>query len=169
MNEERSSTMRPERVFSTVGRRELTAIWSNRYPLLSKSGFRSVPASLLGHYAAMGISSAELVFLLHLLSSMRTGLKSRQPFRILAEKMGVTDICVRKYARDLEKRGFLLRDVQPGNANIFDLAPLFDCLEDEVMMNQIVSSYSDQAEATEESSGANLFTPFIIDKGAKIA
>ena len=74
---------------------------------LLEAGYTSVPNLLLNHYAKLGITSDELVFLLHLLQYKWS---SRDPYprlQTIAEKMGKSWRQAHRYAHSLKAKGFL--------------------------------------------------------------
>jgi DNA-binding MarR family transcriptional regulator len=109
--------------------RHIGSRWTEK---LAETGWTPIVDAFLDHYGKLGISNPEAMFLVHLL---RYKWDSEMPFpgfNGIAEKMQVTDTSVRKYARDLESRGFLRRVDRPGRTSAFDLSPLFAALEREL-------------------------------------
>ena len=97
---------------------------------IMEDGFTSVPNLVLNHYAALGITGAEMLFIIHVWQfwwSERE--KPHPPTRSLAERMGVDQRTIRNYTASLEAKGFLTTHEQiiPGEgqrANIYDFAKL---------------------------------------------
>jgi DNA-binding transcriptional MocR family regulator len=53
-------------------------------------------------------------------------------YKVLAQRMGVSDKLVRRHAQSLEIKGYLRRKQRIGDTNLFDLTPLFDALANAV-------------------------------------
>ena len=100
---------------------------------MAVGGWTPLVDAFLDHYGALGISNPEAMFLIHLIRYKWDKGMPFPGFNGLATKMRVTDTSVRKYARDLEQRGLINRVVRPGKTTAFDLAPLFQALEAEVL------------------------------------
>jgi hypothetical protein len=64
-------------------------------------------------------------------------------YKKLAERMGVSDKMVRRYAAQLEQKGYLKRQARIGSSNAFDFSGLFLA---------IVASASAQAEAKKKTA-----------------
>lgn len=114
--------------------RDATARWDigKRWTeAIASDGFTPVPAAFLEHYAALGISSSEAMFLIHLLSHKWDKNNPFPGFARIAARMGMTETAVRGHARKLEKRNLLKRILRPGKSNEFDLKPLFQKLEEQ--------------------------------------
>lgn len=97
---------------------------------LLEAGYTSVPNLLLNHYAKLGISVDELVFLLHLLQYKWT---EKDPFprlQTIAAKMGKGWRQAHRHAQSLKAKGFLkiTNRVLQGRGqttNEYNLSPLF--------------------------------------------
>lgn len=110
--------------------RSFAARW--KHPELFKNGYIPVPISLLKHYRnikdGVGLTPPELLFVLHLLEFKWTPARPFPSYARLAKNMGVGVKMARRYAKQLEDKGFLRREIRQGNTNQFDLEPLFDAL-----------------------------------------
>lgn len=100
--------------------------WTDK---LAGEGFTPISIVFLDSYALLDITNNEAMFIVHL---MRFKWNDKMPFpglNKIAEKMNVSHISVRKYARDLETKGFLIRKMRKGLTTRYDLTPLFKALE----------------------------------------
>jgi DNA-binding MarR family transcriptional regulator len=94
-------------------------------------GYVVVPTTFLQVYADLKphrLTGGEALFVIHL---MEFKWDSADPFpgnRRLAQRMGLSDKMVRRYAQSLERKGYLRRHRRTGETNRFDLSPLFDAL-----------------------------------------
>jgi DNA-binding MarR family transcriptional regulator len=107
-----------------------TLAWS---PTLAKTRYVAVVHGFLDHYANLkpySLTLGEAMFVVHL---MRYKWGEDAPFpgyKSIARQMGVSDKMVRRYAKNLEGKGFLKREIRQANTNRFDLEPLFRALEE---------------------------------------
>jgi DNA-binding MarR family transcriptional regulator len=98
--------------------------------LVQSGGWTPIIDGYLDNYAELGISTGEAMFIIHLIRFKWTEEAPFPSFVQVAKRMGITDTAVRKHARSLEKRGFLIRVRRPGKkTRAFDLSPLFFRLE----------------------------------------
>lgn len=100
-------------------------------PALMKTGFTPVSIFFLENYSALPnpLTHAEALLVIQL---MRHKFDREAPypgFARLAKRMGVTSTAVRGYARSLERKGYLRREMRTSLTNKFHLEPLFDALE----------------------------------------
>ncbi len=98
-------------------------------PILVEDGFTPVPLTFLTHYGAMGITSAEAMLIIHLMSHKWDEKNPFPTFGRIATRMRISETAVRGHARSLEKKKLLKRITRPGRSNQFDLKPLFERLE----------------------------------------
>lgn len=97
---------------------------------IMEEGFTSVPNLVLNHYAALGITGAEMLFIIHVWQFWWSERENPHPSsRVLAERMGVDQRTVRNYSASLEAKGFLVtrERIIPGEgqrANVYDFAKL---------------------------------------------
>lgn len=98
---------------------------------LIKGGFTPVSDFFLKNYSALvpPISTPEALFIIHLVSFKWTSKAPRPSMRRIAERMAVSEVSVRGYARSLEDKKYLLRIMRVGRTNQFRLRPLFNALE----------------------------------------
>lgn len=68
------------------------------------------------------------MFVLELMYNKWSGDAPFPSYKSLAARMGLTDKMVRRYAANLEGKGYLRRQARIGNTNSFDLNPLFTAL-----------------------------------------
>lgn len=121
---------------SSSGRHAPTPVQrlSNRWkhPEVFRKGWVPVPVTLLEHtqdlLPGIALTPPLLVFLLHLVSHKWDEKMPYPGYRRIAERMGVSVKMARKYAKELEEKGFLKRESRQGDTNIFNLDPLFDLL-----------------------------------------
>ena len=67
------------------------------------------------------------MFVLHLMAYKWGGDAPFPSYAVLAERMGVTDKQARRYAQNVEAKGYLKRKTRAWvRSNSFDLMPLFD-------------------------------------------
>jgi DNA-binding MarR family transcriptional regulator len=103
--------------------------WS---PALAQTRYVAVVHGFLDHYASLkpySLTPGEAMFVVHL---MRYKWGEEAPFpgyKTIARQMGVSDKMVRRYAKSLEQKGFLRREIRRADTNRFDLEPLFRALE----------------------------------------
>ncbi len=97
---------------------------------IMEEGFTSVPNLVLNHYAALGITGAEMLFIIHVWQFWWSERENPHPSsRVLAERMGVDQRTIRNYTASLETKGFLTtrERIIPGEgqrANVYDFAKL---------------------------------------------
>ncbi len=111
---------------NTLTKRAIARRWT---PSLAE---RWTPVSevFLKNHATLGITPAEAMLLVHLVSFKWDEHAPYPTCDTLAGRMGITDTSVRNHLRSLEKKGLLTRILYPGHANRFDLTPLFLKLEE---------------------------------------
>ena len=99
---------------------------------LFNQGYVPVPSQFLFHYANLkphSLSAGEAMFVLHLMS-FKWGAENPFPgYARLAKRMGVTEKMVRRYAKSLEEKKYLVRQPREGKSNSYDLTLLFDALK----------------------------------------
>jgi len=98
---------------------------------LFKKGFLVVPSAFLQNYAHLKpyeLTTGEALFVLHLMEFKWDATAPFPGYKRLAQRMGVSDKMVRRYAQSLETKGYLRRIERTGQTNLFDLTPLFDVL-----------------------------------------
>lgn len=101
--------------------------WGNRERMFSV-GFLVVPTKYLSHYSELGLSASEAMFVLQLMTFKWDAKAPFPTYATLAARMGVSEKMVRRYARNLERRGLLRRRFQRRSANRFDLSMLFEAV-----------------------------------------
>jgi Helix-turn-helix domain len=103
--------------------------WGNK-PDLFTDGFVAVPHRFLHRYASLNpaLSGGEALFVLHLMSFKWDRELPYPSYKTIAQRMGITDKMVRRYAQSLDKKGYLRRQYQVRSANRFDLTGLFEAL-----------------------------------------
>jgi hypothetical protein len=101
---------------------------------IMEDGFTSVPNLVLNHYAALGITGAEMLFIIHVWQFWWSQRENpHPPTRALAERMGVDQRTIRNYTASLEAKGFLTTHerIVPGEgqrANVYDFAKLLKAI-----------------------------------------
>lgn len=116
--------------------------WTPISAMLLRFGGRNKPGGL-------GLNSAELMFVLHLLSYKWDEKRPFPAYKTVATRMGITSSYARTIGRDLERKGYLLRVLRTANTNLFDLQPLFDALAEHARRN-LESKQSPDEESDEE-------------------
>lgn len=113
---------------STVNRK-LAARWGGQELLFTRpEGWVGVPDSFLRLYAKLkpyALTVGEAMFVLELMAYKWSEDAPFPSYKSLAARMGVTDKMVRRYAANLEGKGYLQRKARIGSTNTFDLSPLF--------------------------------------------
>jgi DNA-binding MarR family transcriptional regulator len=103
--------------------------WS---PALARTRYVAVVHGFLDHYASLkpySLTIGEAMFVVHLVR-YKWGAEAPFPsYKTLARQMGVSDKMVRRYAKSLQDKGFLRREIRQADTNRFDLEPLFRALE----------------------------------------
>jgi DNA-binding MarR family transcriptional regulator len=106
-----------------------TLAWS---PALANTRYVAVVHGFLEHYASMkpySLTTGEAMFVVHLMK-YKWGEDAPFPgYKTLARQMGVSDKMARRYAKSLEDKGFLKREMRQAQTNRFNLEPLFRALE----------------------------------------
>ena len=104
-------------------------IWTKT---LAKDGSVPVVRSFLDCYhdlAPQPLTHGEAIFVIHLMACKSSSAAPQPTFKRLARDMGITDKQARRYAQSLEAKKLLKREFRVGQANRFDLTPLFEALE----------------------------------------
>jgi hypothetical protein len=112
--------------------RELAVRWG-QHRCFFREGWVGVPVSFLRHYGnpampSSGLTASEAMFVLQLMSFKWTADAPFPSYHTLADRMGITDKQVRRYAQALEKKGLLVRSERIGTSNTFNLESLFTAL-----------------------------------------
>ena len=109
--------------------RSAAARWGNHKDLFTR-GFLVVPHRFLHHYSLLDppLTTGEALFVLHLMSFKWDRELPFPSYKLLAQRMGVTDKAVRRYAQALDRKGYLQRHYRKRAPNRFDLTGLFDAL-----------------------------------------
>lgn len=100
-------------------------------PQLAKTHYTTIVRGFLNNYSSLDppLSIEEAMFVIHLMQHKWNENAPYPGYRRLARLMGVSDKSVRRYAKSLEKKKYLIRIARPNDTNKFDLRPLFDALE----------------------------------------
>lgn len=124
--------------------RSFTARW--KHGELFARGYLPVPAQFLFHYAKLKpqLTATEAMFVLQLMSFKWDANHPFPSCSTIAKRMGVTDKMVRRYAKSLEEKQYLVRNQRNGRSNTYDLTPLFNALRK--------SMYGQRETATEEDA-----------------
>jgi len=111
---------------------KLVARWGGHPSLFARpEGWLGVPDAFLRHYATLkpyGLTAGEALFVLQLMCFKWTAEAPFPGYKTLAKRMGITDKMARRYAANLEDKGYLKRTARIGNTNRFELTPLFSAL-----------------------------------------
>ncbi len=98
-------------------------------PALVEDGFTPVPTTFLENYTRLGITPAEAIFILQLMTFKWGKGRPFPRLSLIATRMKMSETAVRGHARSLEGKKLLMRISRPGRSNEFDLTPLFKKLE----------------------------------------
>ena len=112
-------------------------IGSRWTPSLAIFSWTPISDFFLDNYRQLGISNLEAILIIHLMRHKWTVEMPFPGFKRLANRMGMTPTGVRAHARNLQKKGLLRRVKRPGKANVFDLEPLFQKLEQLIPQAQV--------------------------------
>jgi hypothetical protein len=112
----------------TVGReRSFRARWGET---LTKKGMTAVANYFLDNYIKIGLNAIEAMFIIHLFSYKWTVDAPYPSLITIAKKMGKSIDSIRRIARGLEKKGYLIRQLRTGKTNLYNLNPLIKKLEE---------------------------------------
>jgi hypothetical protein len=94
-----------------------------------QAGFTSVPNLVLNHYAELGITPAEMMFIIHMWQFRWTERDPYPSLTTIADKMDVSWRQAHRYAKSLEQKGFLIikSRQEPGRGQVtseYDFEPL---------------------------------------------
>jgi hypothetical protein len=116
---------------STINRK-LAVRWGGQESLFARpEGWVGVPDSFLRLYARLkpyALTVGETMFVLELMAYKWSETAPFPSYKSLAARMGVTDKMVRRYAANLEGKGYLQREARIGSTNTFNLNRLFAAL-----------------------------------------
>lgn len=98
---------------------------------LKKFGFTQISNLFLEQYSTLDpiITHSEAMFIVHLMQFKWSAASPFPSYQRLAKRMGVTEVSVKRYARSLEKKGYIQRSKRTGNTNQFHLTGLLTCLD----------------------------------------
>jgi DNA-binding MarR family transcriptional regulator len=105
--------------------------WS-AFLLDGKPGYTPVANYFLDHYHELkphSITHGEAMFVIHLMSFKWTEKSPYPAYKTIAEKMGVSHKQTRRFAKSLEGKNFLEREVKQNTTNKFHLRKLITALE----------------------------------------
>ena len=112
--------------------RKLAIRWGEQEILFARpEGWVGVPDSFLRLYPVLkpySLTVGEAMFVLQLMSYKWSQNAPFPSYKSLAARMGVTDKMVRRYAANLEGKGYLRRTARIGSTNTFDLNPFICCI-----------------------------------------
>lgn len=126
--------------------RKLVTRWGGFEDLFTK-GWVGIPVQFLTSYANLkpyGLSSGEVLFVMHLMAFKWDHEAPFPSYRRLAQRMGISDKMVRRYAAQMESKGYLKRISRIGRSNTFDLTPLFEAVRSSI------NPHDQEAEEDEE-------------------
>ena len=122
----------PAAAESSTINRKLAIRWGGHTPLFERpEGWVGVPDAFLRLYAKLkpyALTVGEAMFALELMAYKWSENAPFPSYKSLAARMGVTDKMVRRYAANLEGKGYLVRGARIGSTNTFNLNPLFAAL-----------------------------------------
>ena len=112
----------------TVAARKVADRWTSN---LAKRGWTPVADFFLDNYHRLEppLKSNEAMFVIHLMRHKWDKNAPYPGFQLIAQRMGVSAEATRLYARSLEAKGYLFREMQIGLTNRFHLDRLFVALE----------------------------------------
>lgn len=117
----------------------LIARWGKHDVLFNaRDGWLGVPTVFLRYYDKLkpySLTTAEAMFVLQLMTYKWTEEAPFPSYTTLAKNMGVTTKMVRRYAKQLEEKGYLMRMARIGSSNKFELQPLFNALAQAVLFD----------------------------------
>src|SRR5687768_16361090 len=122
-------TMATMKIAGTAERpkRRMADRWT---PNLAMGGCAPIAMYLLENYHRLNITTAEAMFIIHLMSFKWDEKHPRPGFKKVAKRMGMSMVAVRNHARSLERgKKLLVREMRVGRPNRFNLTPLFTALE----------------------------------------
>jgi Helix-turn-helix domain len=129
----------PNRPESPTVNRKLAVRWGGQESLFARpEGWVGVPDAFLRLYAKLkpyALTVGEAMFVLELMAYKWSEDAPFPSYKSLAARMGVTDKMVRRYAANLEGKGYLHREGRIGTTNTFNLTPLFASLAAAVSSN----------------------------------
>jgi len=111
----------------TLKKRSAVERWGNHESMFSV-GFLVVPMKFLSHYTELSLSSSEAMFILQLMTFKWDASAPYPTYATIAQRMGVSEKMVRRYAKSVEDKGLLKRRFQRRSANRFDLSRLFEAV-----------------------------------------
>jgi DNA-binding MarR family transcriptional regulator len=98
--------------------------------LLTK-GFTQVPNCLVTCQRSLGLNQSEVALLISLLMHDYKGTNTIYPSLMkIAHSFAKDDETVRRWLRSLEKKGYLTREFQDGDVNLYNVRPLVHKLEE---------------------------------------
>jgi hypothetical protein len=117
--------------------RSVTVRWGGKEELFA-DGFLCVPHRFLRRYASLQppLTSGEALFVLQLMTFKWEHAAPFPSYSRLAKAMGVTHKMTRRYAQQLQRKGYLRREFQNQDTNKFDLAGLFQALAERAAEDQ---------------------------------
>ena len=99
-----------------------------------REGFTAVPNQVLNHYTRLGITGAEMLFIVHVWQFWwAEGEFPRPSPSTLAEQMGVDERTIRNYTASLEAKGYLTIRQHWGQSeraptNVYDFSALLNAV-----------------------------------------
>jgi hypothetical protein len=109
--------------------RSVTVRWGGDEEIFAE-GFLCIPNRFLQRYASLQppLTPGEALFVLQLMTYKWEEAAPFPSYSRLAKAMGVTHKMTRRYARQLQRKGYLRREFQKQDTNKFDLTGLFQAL-----------------------------------------
>jgi len=102
------------------------ARWSEA---LEKYGYTTISNVFISNYALLDITTSEAMFIIHCFKYKWTVKAPYPSFNTLAKDMGNNRNTVQRYARSLEKKGYLKRVYSNGTPSKININPLIEVLE----------------------------------------
>ncbi len=108
-------------------------------------GFVAVPIFFLKSYSLLKpypLTTGEAMFALQIMSFRRTNYSRPFPsYKTLANRMGVSEKMARRYAKQLEEKGYIIRIPRTSKTNEFDVSELLRVLA-RAAKQQLLKSHS---------------------------
>jgi DNA-binding MarR family transcriptional regulator len=119
-----AAAARPERKFT------IEKAWT---PALAKTKYVAVVRGFLHYYSTLKpfeLTTGEAMFIVHLMDFKWGAAAPFPKYKTLAVRMGVSEKQVRRLAKSLEDKGYVVREARGGRrSNRFNLSTLFAALE----------------------------------------
>jgi hypothetical protein len=96
---------------------------------VAKKGITPISTLFLRAYPHLEITNSEAMFIVHCFSYKWTVDSPYPALGTIAREMGVDRNTAQRYARALQRKGFIIRRFRTGNTSLIDFSPLLGLLE----------------------------------------